>query len=249
MHDFCSILLRGYLDRVSDEPRSRALALTVLLGLLMGLSCRSPLLQRDFNKNQTMVEIELDGMDLDVDFGSVDDINEPLALTNKISEYAVPSSHISASGLTPHKVYVRGLEDLTTSDIRTFSSEHYPSKSSPRVEWIDDTSANLVFEDEKSALLALHHLTLPSNDNVSLPLSQLRSAKALSTHPNSTLYVRVAAITDRKRARAYEASRFYMMRMLPFRSNHFLICLVFRVVRHVARAIYPIDKTHNSCLK
>ena len=177
----------------------------------MEVSRRSPRLERDFNKDQTMVEVELDGMDLDIDFGSVDDVNEPLALTNTISEYAVPSSHISGSGLTPHKVYVRGLEDLTTSDIRTFSLEHYPTKSPPRVEWIDDTSANLVFEDEKIALLALHHLTLPSNDNASLPLSQLRSAKTLSTHPSSTLYVRIAAITDRKRPRAYEASRFYMM--------------------------------------
>ena len=158
-----------------------------------------------------MVEIELDGMDLDIDFGPVDDVNEPLAVKNATPDYAVPSSQIPASALTPHKVYVRGLEDLTTSDINTFCSEHYPMKTPPRVEWIDDTSANLVFKEEQTALLALYHFTLPSDDNESLPMSQLRSAKALSTHPSSSLYMRLAATTDQKRPRAYEASRFYMM--------------------------------------
>ena len=174
----------------------------------MEVSYRSPVLDRDFNTGQTMVEIELDGMDIDIDFGSSDGVNEPLAVTNAIIDYAVPSSQISGSGLAPHKIYVRGLEDLTTSDIKLFSWEHYPNKSPPRVEWIDDASANLVFEEEKIALQALHHLTLPSDDNKPLPLSRLRPAKVLSTHPSSSLYVRIAAITDQKRPRAYEASRY-----------------------------------------
>ena len=37
--------------------------------------------------------------------------------------------------------------------------------------------------------------------------------------------------------------------MSPFRTNHFDICIICRVVRDVARAICPIDKTHNSCLQ
>lgn len=146
-----------------------------------------------------------------MDLGSTDDFNEPLAVTDTISEHAVPSSQISDSDLALHKVHIRGLEDLTTSDIKAFSLEHYPSETSPRVEWIDDTSANLVFEGQETAITALRHLTLPSNDNDFLPNSQLRAAKTLSTHPAPSLYVRIAAITDQKRPRAYEASRFYMM--------------------------------------
>lgn len=177
----------------------------------MEVSYPSSALERDFNVDQNTAEMELDSMDLDIELGSMDDFNEPLAPTNTTSEHAVPSSQISDSELAPHKVHIRGLADLTTSDIKAFSAEHYPTAAAPRVEWIDDLSANLVFEAEQTAVAALQHLTLPSNDNDFPPLSQLRAAKTLSTHPGSSLYVRIAAITDQKRPRAYEASRFYMM--------------------------------------
>lgn len=156
--------------------------------------------------------MELDSMDLDIDLGSVDDFNQPLAVTNQSAEYALSASQISDTELAPHKIYIRGLEDLTTSDIQAFSFEHYPlTEIPPRVEWIDDTSANLVFGSEETAMAALRHFALGSNKTEYLPLSQLRAAKTLSTHPGSSLYVRIASITDQKRPRAYEASRFYMM--------------------------------------
>lgn len=159
-----------------------------------------------------MAEMELDSMDLDIDLGSVDDFNQALAVTNKSAEYALSASQISDSELAPHKVYIRGLEDLTTSDIQAFSLEHYPlTENPPRVEWIDDTSANLVFGSEETAMVALRHFAFASDKTEYLPLSQLRAAKTLSTHPGSSLYVRIASITDQKRPRAYEASRFYMM--------------------------------------
>ena len=169
-------------------------------------------LKEESNVGRIMAEMELDSMDLDIDLGSVDDSNEPLDVANTSAEYAVSSSQISDSELAPHKVYIRGLEDLATSDIQAFSFEHYPlTENPPRVEWIDDTSANLVFGGEETAMVALQHFTLASNKIEYLPLSQLRAAKTLSTHPGSSLYVRIAAITDQKRPRAYEASRFYMM--------------------------------------
>ena len=162
--------------------------------------------------DRNTIGMELDTMDLDIDLGSVDDFNEPLAVTNTSAEYAVPSNRISDSELAPHKVYICGVEELTTSDIQTFSLEHYPlTKNPPRVEWIDDTSANLVFGEEETAMVALRHFTLAFDNSELLPLSQLRAAKTLSTHPGSSLHVRIAATTDQKRPRAYEASRFYMM--------------------------------------
>ena len=158
------------------------------------------------------VEMELDTMDLDIDLASVDDLKEPIAFTNASAEYAVPSSQLSDFELAPHKVYICGVEELTTSDIQTFSFEHYPlTKNPPRVEWIDDTSANPVFGGEETAMLALRHFTLAFDKSELLPISQLRAAKTLSTHPGSSLHVRIAATTDQKRPRAYEASRFYMM--------------------------------------
>lgn len=161
--------------------------------------------------DQSTADMELDSMDLDIDLGSTDEFNEPSAVTNTISQISIPPSQVSDSELVGHKIHIRGLEDLTTSDIKAFSCEHYPFKAPLRVEWINDISANLVFEEEKTAMTALQHLTLPPNDNDFLPLSRLRAAKTLSTHPGSSLYVRIGATTDQKRPRAYEASRFYMM--------------------------------------
>lgn len=82
-----------------------------------------------------------------------------------------------------------------------------------RVEWVDDTSANIVFEDSAIAYTALENFSAcPTDSNSpSLPPVQLREAKLLPTHPESKLLVRSALVTDQKRPRAYEASRFYMM--------------------------------------
>ena len=78
---------------------------------------------------------------------------------------------------------------------------------------MDDTSANIVFDDSAIAHAALVNFSACPNDSTSssLPPLQLREAKSLSTHPESKLLVRSALVTDQKRSRAYEASRFYMM--------------------------------------
>ena len=119
---------------------------------------------------------------------------------------------ITTEQTVPHKIHIRGVDDLTTNDIRAFSAEHYASHSPLQVEWIDDSSANIVFETPEIASEALASLTLqPNGDVSSLHSLQLRAAKPLSTHPGSSLLVRIAISADRKRPRAYEASRFYMM--------------------------------------
>ena len=112
----------------------------------------------------------------------------------------------------PHKVHIRGLDDLTTTDIRTFSLEHYSSHPPSRIEWLDDTSANIVYEAPDIAAKALTNLSLQSDGNTALlhPL-QLRAAKRPSNHPGSNLEVRIAVTTDQKRPRAFESSRFYLM--------------------------------------
>lgn len=103
------------------------------------------------------------------------------------------------------------MDDLTTDDIKAFSAEHFPSKSPLRIEWIDDTSANMVYDTAATALKALNCFSLsPTYDMPYSPL-QLRAAKTFSSRPEFSLHVRIALFTDQKRPRAYEASRFYMM--------------------------------------
>lgn len=118
---------------------------------------------------------------------------------------------MTSENITPHKIHIRGLDDLSTGDITVFLREHIPSNPHSRVEWIDDTSANIIFPTPALTLKALEQLTSPNKTDVLLSDLQLRAAKAYSARPELSLQIRPALITDQKRPRAYEASRFYMM--------------------------------------
>ena len=108
-------------------------------------------------------------------------------------------------------MHLRGLDDLTTEDLKFYSLEHF-DRPLERVEWIDDTSANLIYDSPVTASDALDQLTLFSNEHSSeLSPLNLRQAKSLSSHPELNLQVRIALVTDRKRPRAHEISRFYLM--------------------------------------
>lgn len=113
---------------------------------------------------------------------------------------------------TYEKVHVRGVDDLTTEDIKRFATDHFPDEVPSRVEWIDDTSANVVYSSEEVGLRALAAITqLGEEDISSLPSLRLRTAKTFVSYPDSVLQVRSAVKTDRKKPRAHESSRFYLM--------------------------------------
>ncbi|OKL59429.1 hypothetical protein UA08_05065 [Talaromyces atroroseus] len=110
------------------------------------------------------------------------------------------------------KVHVRGVDELTTDDIKRFATDHFPDETPSRVEWIDDTSANVVYSSEEVGLRALTAFTQLGEEDISvLPSLRLRTAKTFLSHPDSVLQVRSAVKTDRKKPRAHEASRFYLM--------------------------------------
>jgi hypothetical protein len=112
----------------------------------------------------------------------------------------------------PNKLHIRGLDNLTTKDIRTFALEHYGENAPEHIEWIDDTSANLVYETEEVALQALKALVgTDIADISSIPLLQTIAARPFAEHPNTNLEVRRAVITDRKAPRARDRSRFYLL--------------------------------------
>lgn len=105
------------------------------------------------------------------------------------------------------------MDELTTDDIKQFASNHFTLEAPSRIEWIDDTSANIIYSSTEMGLQALAALTQVSEeeDASALPPLRLRSAKLLSSHPDSVLQVRSAVKTDRKQPRAHEKSRFYLM--------------------------------------
>lgn len=112
---------------------------------------------------------------------------------------------------TPEKVHIRGLDNLTTKDVKNFAL-HYFNGNIERVEWIDDSSLNLVYSDNEVAEIALRKFSaqeLP--DNISqLPLIQSFAAKPFPDNPNINLQVRLAVGGDRKQRGARERSRFYL---------------------------------------
>lgn len=101
---------------------------------------------------------------------------------------------------------------MTTDDIKQFARD-CSGQEPVRIEWIDDTSANIIYSSTEVGLQALAAFTQVSEeeDASSLPPLRLRSAKLFPSHPDSVLQVRSAVKSDRKQARAHEKSRFYLM--------------------------------------
>ncbi|KAK2747504.1 hypothetical protein FQN57_001996 [Myotisia sp. PD_48] len=159
--------------------------------------------------NSNTMDNDMD-IDMDLDIGPVPEAERieletasivPVATTGQVDEPQL------------EKVHIRGVDELTTDDIKRFAMEHFTLEEPQKIEWIDDTSANIVYSTAEIGLKALFCLTQENIEEAesSSPAIRLRAAKSLSTHPDSVIQVRSAVKTDRKKHRAYEASRFYLM--------------------------------------
>lgn len=109
----------------------------------------------------------------------------------------------------PTKVHLRGVDALTTADIKQYANIRYNLDDFEVVEWINDTSVNLVYRTPEAAFEALSHFSAISHPD--LKPSELRAAKPTSTHPDVQLFARQAFKSDRKERGAREKSRFYLM--------------------------------------
>jgi hypothetical protein len=109
---------------------------------------------------------------------------------------------------TPHKVHIRGLDNFTHDDIKAFASEYFPAHKPERIEWINDTSANLIYDTPQIAQEGLQAFS--DSDASHLSSLQTVPAKSFPKHPDTHLEVRLAVIGDRKKARASAHSRFYL---------------------------------------
>jgi hypothetical protein len=114
------------------------------------------------------------------------------------------------SAPVPNKLHLRGLDVFTTAQIRTYVADHHGS--APRVEWIDDTSANLVFPSDDTAREALAALAaVPMGDASQLAPGETVQAKPFAAKPEANLQLRMAVLGDRKEKGAAERSRFYLL--------------------------------------
>ncbi|CAK7266982.1 hypothetical protein SEPCBS119000_002305 [Sporothrix epigloea] len=135
-------------------------------------------------------------------------------------ETAAAAAEDASANVALNKIHIRGLDALNPDDIIAYVSEHFPGDGGhkgpfDRIEWIDDTSANLVFQSEDVAATALAALSgVPLDDVVHLQVGQLLPAKPYSAKPDDVsagLSVRYAVETDKKEAGAATRSRFYLL--------------------------------------
>lgn len=89
-----------------------------------------------------------------------------------------------------------------------------------RLDWIDDTSLNAVYETPALAMAALAALSLPESPE-ELPLLQLRPTKSFSQSPDSRLSARISKPSDRKEPGARERSRYYLFHPEEDRAEKF----------------------------
>ncbi|KAI9659673.1 MAG: hypothetical protein M1829_006546 [Trizodia sp. TS-e1964] len=131
-----------------------------------------------------------------------------LQISNSTTSDPPTGPRSDTSQADPPKVYISGVDQLSTADIIAFATEHFSSQRPLRVEWIDDTSANIVYDSQEAALTALGSF---SSIEIEVQASTERPAKCLSTKPEFSLNVRMATLADRKKPGARERSRYYLL--------------------------------------
>lgn len=92
------------------------------------------------------------------------------------------------------------------------AKEYYNSELYERVEWIDDSSANLVYASDELAAGALRAFAAVDIGDISQPfMLQFIPAKPFPSHPETVLQIRQAVLSDKKQPKARERSRFYLI--------------------------------------
>jgi hypothetical protein len=135
------------------------------------------------------------------------------AFEQQISTSTTVDEIPNPSDLVLEKVNIQGLDNLTTNDVKTFIAENDTTDNFVRLEWINDTSANIVFQSAQSALQALNTFTnsgITEWSITTIPSSGVRT-KPLSAHPDADLRVRLATVRDVKVKGSHERSRFYLL--------------------------------------
>lgn len=121
-------------------------------------------------------------------------------------EVDAEDGEVSLAEIAATKVHIEGLVDMNTQDVENFARDHFPSDSFRRVEWVNDYSANLIYDTPQAATAALRTLAVSPVED---PL-ELRLAKTSITHPQVELSIRQAVVTDQKVKNAAAQSAFYL---------------------------------------
>ena len=107
---------------------------------------------------------------------------------------------------------MRGLDTFKPDDVKAWVSGHFSGGQFDRIEWVDDSSANLLYKSESTAHEALISLAaIEIADATQLAPLESLPAKAYAGKPECTLQVRFAVAGDKKVTGAASRSRFYLL--------------------------------------
>ncbi|PNS14123.1 hypothetical protein CAC42_6636 [Sphaceloma murrayae] len=157
------------------------------------------------------MDIDIDLGD-DIDYGQIADegmVTEPQIEQAKNDD--IPEAYkddFDAEFPAKEKVYIKGLDGVAQPLILEYIEEHVPDKKVKRLEWIDDSSANIIYYRAEDASDALTRLSV-EQDTLPAPL-ELRPAKACATRPELQFQIRQALVSDKKKPGAKDRSAFYL---------------------------------------
>lgn len=117
-------------------------------------------------------------------------------------------------------VYLYGVDELHTNDIERYIVNLHNKPF--QIEWIDDSSLNLVYDDPNDAFQCLVAMTDPIEfDSATgpIPAGQLRRLKPIPHKPEVLLQARFANDSDRKESGSRAKSRYYLFHGEPTRKE------------------------------
>lgn len=138
----------------------------------------------------------------------------PSGIQTVDSSGLIPAIYTEDPALEPQwdRLNIRGVDDFHTNDILSLVNDYDP-EAEVHIQWIDDTSANIVYKSKELAREGILKLTSqPTNlEDIDREPTAPRQAKTLASRPTSMLIVRIAQVGDRKMKNARDASRYYLL--------------------------------------
>lgn len=120
------------------------------------------------------------------------------------------------SDLRPNSILLQGVDDLSTNNVERYIY-HFCPKIDHTIEWVNDTSLNIVCSDEDSANTLMEMISESTEKD--LPKSQLRKCKPYSDS-SVVLQCRISLTSDRKVRNARAQSRYYLHHGEPGEELH-----------------------------
>ncbi|KAF2223497.1 hypothetical protein BDZ85DRAFT_110280 [Elsinoe ampelina] len=163
-----------------------------------------------------------DSMDIDIDIGDGIDygttVGEAMATEPSLGAELQPQpkddipdaykEDFDADFPAKEKIHITGLDGVAEPVILQFLEEHIPDRKVKRLQWIDDSSANIIYFKHEDAAEALVRLSVVQD--TAPPPSQLRPAKTFSARPDLQFQIRQALVSDKKKPGAKDRSAFYL---------------------------------------